>query len=159
MRGYLKWMVLRILSSREMSGYDLMKELGIGLGSKPSPGSMYPLLDGMIKDGLATVKVEGRRKVYKITSKGKSEFKDMVKQKEQICSNMSSVMNEIFPDESQEQFMKSFHDEIMQMHRLPDMINMNKSIIALIKDGRFDKNKSSLSQIFREATKKVESLR
>jgi formylmethanofuran dehydrogenase subunit E len=159
MRGYLKWMVLRLLSSRDMSGYDLMKELGVGLGSKPSPGSMYPLLESMMNDELATVKVDGRKKVYKITVKGKVEFKDMVKQKEKICSNMSSIMNELFPDDSGEQFMKNFHDEVMQMHKLPDMMEMNKAIISLVKDGRFDKNKGALSQIFKDATKKVESLR
>jgi len=39
-------------------------------GWRPSPGSIYPLLDEMMKDGLVAKRDDGK---YEITEKGKSE--------------------------------------------------------------------------------------
>ena len=43
--GHLKMLVLRILSKQELSGYAIIKQIEHETGFwKPSPGSMFPLL-------------------------------------------------------------------------------------------------------------------
>ncbi|PIY60319.1 hypothetical protein COY95_02380 [Candidatus Woesearchaeota archaeon CG_4_10_14_0_8_um_filter_47_5] len=72
-RGHLKICVLKELKEQPMSGYRLMKQLKEELGFKPSPGSMYPLLENLSNEGYISGTVNGRKKQYSLTPKG-SEF-------------------------------------------------------------------------------------
>ena len=45
LRGFLRIVVLKALAESPKSGYALMKYIEERIGSKPSSGSMYPLLD------------------------------------------------------------------------------------------------------------------
>jgi len=71
-RGWLRPWVLSMLSRGPRNGAELMDEIermSWG-GWRPSPGSIYPLLDEMTKDGLIAKKEDGR---YEITDRGKAE--------------------------------------------------------------------------------------
>ena len=66
-----------------MSGYDIKKVVDIGLSHfwNENYGQIYPTLDQLVKDGLATKRAErksGKRQrfVYTITRKGKKAFRD-----------------------------------------------------------------------------------
>lgn len=72
-RGYLRHLVLAALKDDSLSGYDLMNQLGSMLGSKPSPGSIYPLLSELEKEGVIAVKEDGKSKRYHLTVKGEQE--------------------------------------------------------------------------------------
>lgn len=51
-RGLLRFLVLKMLSEKPMSGTEIIKEIEMQTGSwKPSPGSIYPLLAWMLKKG------------------------------------------------------------------------------------------------------------
>ncbi|MCW4043226.1 MAG: PadR family transcriptional regulator [Candidatus Bathyarchaeota archaeon] len=51
-RGLLRFLVLKMLSEKPMSGGEIIKEIEMQTGSwKPSPGSIYPLLAWMLKKG------------------------------------------------------------------------------------------------------------
>ena len=91
-RGYsgLRLLVLRILSEKPLHGYALMKEIGRLLGREPSPGTLYPLLKEMLREGLVEARVSGIGgrvvKTYYITEKGRqllsserSEAEDFMK--------------------------------------------------------------------------------
>lgn len=69
-RGLLKNIVLKALEESPKSGYELMQHLE-ALGSKPSPGSMYPLLKHLREDGLVGMKKVGRKNEYHLTAKGR----------------------------------------------------------------------------------------
>lgn len=65
-----------------MSGYDIKKLVDAGLSHfwSENYGQIYPTLDGLVKDGLATKSSERHvgkrpRNIYTITAKGKAEFK------------------------------------------------------------------------------------
>ena len=64
--------ILSVLSREPKNGAELMDEIEITSWGRwrPSPGSVYPLLDGMAQDGLVRRREDGR---YEITEKGKSE--------------------------------------------------------------------------------------
>ena len=70
--GHLRPLVLLTLAKGERSGYDLMRHLAEELGHKPSPGSIYPLLKQLHREGLVRIRTEGKAKHYTLTTKGKS---------------------------------------------------------------------------------------
>lgn len=86
--GNLRLLVLKLLSSKDMSGYDLMKTIQEKTGRKPSPGSMYPLLEKLKSEGRITVREVGRAKRYSITESGKRELSDTSTRKEELMANI-----------------------------------------------------------------------
>ena len=74
--GWLKISVLAMLVKRPMHGYAMIKEVERITGGEwvPAPGSLYPLLSELVKEGLVKAKEEsekGRKRViYSITRKG-----------------------------------------------------------------------------------------
>lgn len=78
----LRHLILGLLLQQPMSGYDvkrLLKSLSWLIGT-PSSGSLYPVLRGLLRDGLVTVEPAsleetGRlRKIYSATEQGRRVF-------------------------------------------------------------------------------------
>jgi DNA-binding PadR family transcriptional regulator len=82
-RGMLPLFLLRLLRDRPLPGIDMMRSIEqMSEGAwKPSPGSVYPLLRRLERDGL--VKGKWRRtkgapkRVYHVTAKGRSRIPGM----------------------------------------------------------------------------------
>lgn len=76
-RGLLRFLVLKMLSEKPMSGAEIVEEIERQTGGrwKPSPGSIYPLLAWMLGKGFTkeSPKAEEGFKRYSFTEKG-SEF-------------------------------------------------------------------------------------
>ncbi len=73
-RGLIKKMILHILNMRgPLHVYGIIKSIEEETLSiyRPSTGVIYPALDGLIHDGLVSVKTIEGRKIYSITEKGK----------------------------------------------------------------------------------------
>jgi len=76
MRGYLSFLVLRLIKKKTMSGKELTEELAKRKGTKPSPGTIYPVLKELVKNKwIEEVDTEGREKSYQLTAQGKKEVK------------------------------------------------------------------------------------
>lgn len=73
MRGYLKYLILWVLSKQKLSGAEIARELEKRRGSKPSPGTIYPALKELKENGL--IKVDKNKK-YALTKKGEKELKN-----------------------------------------------------------------------------------
>ena len=79
--------VLGLLAQEPMSGYDitrLFKDMSWLVGS-PSPGSLYPILRSLHKQGLVSVRIEARpdrpaRKIYSLTRLGRQELETQLDQ-------------------------------------------------------------------------------
>jgi len=73
--GGLRFMVLYILKDGQKNGAEIMDEIEkISRGWwRPSPGSIYPLLMGLVNDGLIE-KLSDRR--YRLTKLGESKVKE-----------------------------------------------------------------------------------
>jgi DNA-binding PadR family transcriptional regulator len=71
-RGLRTW-ILSMLSSSPKNGAEIMDEIEeMSQGWwRPSPGSVYPLLDEMAQDGEVKKKEDGR---YELTDKGRQEL-------------------------------------------------------------------------------------
>lgn len=73
MKGFLSYLVLWSLSKKSMTGSEIAKELEKRKGSKPSPGTIYPVLKELKKSGLIS---SDKGKAYSLTSRGKAELKN-----------------------------------------------------------------------------------
>ena len=82
-RKKTQFAILGLLTWKPMSGYDIKKLVDVGLSHfwNENYGQIYPTLERLVKDGLATRKADRRsgkrqRFVYTITRKGRSTFRD-----------------------------------------------------------------------------------
>ena len=76
MRGFLSFMVLRLISKRSMSGEEIRQEIRKRKGSRPSSGTIYPVLKSLSKCGLIEeAKGSGKMKKYILTKKGAQELR------------------------------------------------------------------------------------
>jgi DNA-binding PadR family transcriptional regulator len=70
-RGWLRPWIVNMLSRSPKNGAEIMDEIEkSSWGWRPSPGSVYPLLDEMVRDGSLLKRADGR---YELTQKGKEE--------------------------------------------------------------------------------------
>ena len=73
-KGAFKGLVLFALSEKPMHGYEIMKTIESRFRGfyKPSAGAMYPALRSLRRAGLVIVSGGERRKVYRMTAKGRA---------------------------------------------------------------------------------------
>ncbi len=89
MRGMLSFQVLRLIAQKDMSGEDVRQELERRRGSKPSPGTIYPVLKSLAENGwIAESEKQGRVKQYRITPKGKKEVEEATRRFLEIFCDM-----------------------------------------------------------------------
>lgn len=63
---------MKTLANKKLSGYDLIKQIEKDTGTwKPSFGSIYPLLEKLLREKLVEVEIKGRKKLYFLTDEGK----------------------------------------------------------------------------------------
>lgn len=75
MRGFLAFIILKMISKKNMSGEDIRMEMKKRKGAKPSPGTVYPALKMLNESGfILEVKSSGKTKKYRLTAKGKKEI-------------------------------------------------------------------------------------
>ena len=73
-RGEIRPLILAALSSRPMHGYEVIQELETQSGGRwrPSAGSVYPTLQQLADEGLATSEEIDGRRTYTLTDAGKA---------------------------------------------------------------------------------------
>lgn len=72
-KGFLRFVILTIIGESPVHGYEIIKRISaLTQGSwEPSPGSIYPVLSLLEARGYITSCVDGKRKVYTLTEKGR----------------------------------------------------------------------------------------
>ena len=66
--------VLRLISKTPMSGDEIRDELEARKGTRPSPGTIYPVLKTLVENGwIVETEKSGKEKKYSITVRGKKE--------------------------------------------------------------------------------------
>ena len=71
MRGLLGFLILFLLSKKNMHGQELADEIAKRRGDKPSPGTIYPALKGLKEAGFLDEDKVGKTITYELTPKGK----------------------------------------------------------------------------------------
>ncbi len=89
-RGLSRFFMLCVMHKKPLHGYGLTRQVKdcSCCCCSPTPGTIYPVLEEMIKTRYVTVKKEavaGRaRKVYKLTKKGEAAYKTAVRSWQKI---------------------------------------------------------------------------
>jgi DNA-binding PadR family transcriptional regulator len=107
-RGFMEMHILRILE-RPHHGYEIIKHMEQECAYwKPSPGSVYPILQKLNKSGLITEKKRGRKNVYTITKAGKEKMKKFYMYKNEIKEKMIALFRMMGEDAHMADFEKGF---------------------------------------------------
>lgn len=90
--GALKFLVLWLLSEAPRNGVEIINEIERMTWGwwRPSPGSVYPLLSSLAKDGFIVKMPDGR---YQITEKGLEEIKEVLPPRKPRTTE--DILNEI----------------------------------------------------------------
>jgi DNA-binding PadR family transcriptional regulator len=95
-RGLLKYYILKRLSEKEATGYDILKGIEEKTGGawRPGAGSIYPILDQLRE--LGYIKMVGEnpsrgQKIYGITEKGSEKVGDVKSMFEKAASKWQAL--------------------------------------------------------------------
>lgn len=159
-RGHLRILCLKALEEGDKSGYGLMKYIEEKIGNKPSSGSIYPILDHLKEEGIVGVKEEGRKKIYKLTKKGKQQAKCLEEKRKEILEKFSEglrMLSAITGENMcifEEMFKHLKTGEHPLKHLNPEYDKFR--LVALKKFGTQDKEKQKeIRKIIGEAAKKL----
>jgi len=85
-RGVFQDIILfTIYELREAHGYSIKSYIASSLGLYvPSSGVLYPTLHRLEREGLISSRLEGRRKIYKLTPKGEEYVKSKLEELRKI---------------------------------------------------------------------------
>ncbi len=163
MQGYLKIFVLRELVKKESTGYELMKSFENFTGTKmPSPGTIYPLLNSLLKKGMVTVSAKDSKKVYRISKNGKKILYKLMAERKKVLENIISMFGAIYSRKEMNRlklilnvmtggkghFSKDF-----------DVINeMRESVIDFVRSNEYSKKRDKFRTILSDTSKKLRSL-
>ena len=88
LRGHLKLLVYKALTEKPHSGYALMNLISEKTGTRPSAGSIYPLLEVLTSQGMLACEEKANKKMYSLTPHGKKEAKQAVEQRDQLLKDL-----------------------------------------------------------------------
>lgn len=161
-RGYLKLIVLKSLGEGPKSGYSLMKHVHQSTGSKPSSGSMYPLLENLRADKLVATKGVGRTTEYSLTQQGKQALLDLEAQRAKITDTIADGMKMLGtltgegpPQEIIDLVRKG---EIPFKEINPELENLKHLLLEHLKKGELQKSAPKIKKILARAYKEIKSL-
>ncbi|MEM2916481.1 MAG: PadR family transcriptional regulator [Candidatus Woesearchaeota archaeon] len=163
-QGYLKILVFKALEEGPKSGYSLMKYVQGKTGAKPSPGSIYPLLEQLKKEKLVEVKGVGRANEYKLTPAGKQKVA-LIEEKRQECIQtlvnsmkmMSALTGEDFsmPQQMIESMQKG-EEPFKELN--PELSQLQAQFLTMYKKGTITKNAAKIRKILSNALREMRAL-
>src|SRR3989338_5291423 len=164
MRGYLRLIVMKTLLNKELSGYDLIKQIELNTGTwKPSFGSIYPLLERLLKEKLVQVKEQGRRKIYSLTAEGRKHLAIIDKSKNMMVDRLIETWNAFgkITDKREMSFMLEIFNSLRKgqlpfKELNPELNEFRATVFELYSEGK-DRRKIKLA--IKAAVKKLKAVR
>jgi DNA-binding PadR family transcriptional regulator len=78
MKGTLRLNILFLINKSPRNGYTILKDIEEINGKRPSPGSLYPLLQELSKNNYIYPEKKARSIEYSITSRGSIELRNLI---------------------------------------------------------------------------------
>lgn len=163
MHGYLKIFVLRELVKSEKTGYELMKSFEDFTGmNMPSPGSIYPLLNDLLKKRMVTVSAKDNKKIYRISKKGEKVLHTLMSERKKALEKIISMLGTIYSKKEIGRIRMSL--DMMsggKGHFAKDfdvLHEMRESIYDFIISNNYSRKRSEFRKIITEASKKIKKL-
>ena len=164
MSGYLRHIVMKTLAGGRLSGYGLTKAIEKSTGTwKPSFGSIYPLLEKLLKEKLVDFEVEGRRKVYFLTNEGKKHLVVIDKSKNFLVDRLVMTWKAFgrITDKREVNFMMEVFNSLKKgqlpfKELNPELNEFRATIFELYSTG---KDRKKVRAILRGTVKKLKSIK
>jgi DNA-binding PadR family transcriptional regulator len=160
-RGFLRIVVLKALSDGSQSGYSLMKHIQENTGTKPSPGSMYPLLSQLAKEGFLTGNGTGRKTEYALTKNGKLQLNLLEEKRSEILLNhingmkmLSSITGEdmTFPIT----MVESIRRGIIPFKEInPEWDELRTTLFTMMQKGKLAAHAQKIKRILSKTIKEI----
>ncbi|MBW3002234.1 PadR family transcriptional regulator [Candidatus Woesearchaeota archaeon] len=164
-RGNLKLLVLKALDKKPLSGYALMKFIEEKIGSKPSPGSIYPVLDDLTKQKFVSCKKDGRKKIYSITKEGKEHLKIIAMHKDILLKKVeeSLKMWSALTGEKLTQFQETVEALKKGKYSIedipPEVQEFKIELARIFSRGLFPKNKKKVKELLSKTIKELKKIK
>lgn len=164
MAGYLRLIVMKTLANRRLSGYDLTKQIEKDTGTwKPSFGSIYPLLEKLLKEKLVEVEAQGRKKVYFLTAEGKRHLQAIDKSKNTLVDGLIAAWKAFgkITDRREMEFMLEIFNSLKKgqlpfKELNPELNEFRATIFELYTSGR---DKKKMKSILKGTVKKLRAIK
>ena len=133
-KGFLKSYILLILRNGPLHGYSIIQKIKEKTGFwAPSPGTIYPTLHTMVKNGLIKETGKGeRRKKYMLTKKGEKLADEVTQVENRMKKEASEVLSKII-DVDKEELMDFFNNYGKEINKNPLYHEINKLLNNLRK--------------------------
>jgi len=143
----MKYVILKLLATRPMHGYEVMKALEEETRGcyKPSPGTVYPTLQWLGDEGLVKAETVDEKKVYAITDAGRAFLETHKSTVEDIFERITGTIDQLF-SEPMPEVNRAIGKVVAQAYR------------AAWRLGKDDEKKRRISEILDRATREIEAL-
>jgi len=164
MRGHLKPIILTLLEKEQLSGSELIEKIEETISWKPSYGSVYPLLDSLVKEGLAVQTIEKKKKLYKLTVKGKKEAGNKKIEQNELAEAMikvHSILKSLYGlDVSMDlELIENFKKgkiHFSEIHK--ESMELKTEMVRLLNNGSLKKNKIQIQKILNDTIAKLKKI-
>jgi len=157
-RGILKLLILKEHEKADATGYELIQKISAKTSKKPSPGSVYPLLRELTEAGLLNVRVEGKKKIYSLSDRGREVLKETSeKEKEAIRRKIEVLQTSgiIREDEAQELFQilsskRSFWFRLFELRNWTTFLSLLEKLV--------ERSREEVEEVIDDAIAKLREL-
>ena len=158
LRGFLRILVLKALGEGPKSGYCLMKFVEERIGSKPSSGSIYPLLEMLKREHLVDAKGVGRSTEYIITNEGRKKLQLIEEKRNECLCNFLNGMKMLSALTGEDMSFPKTIIESMQkgevpFKEIPEWHKLRKILFTMFQNGELKSNVSRVRRILANACK------
>ena len=164
LRGFLKIVVLKALAEGPKSGYSLMKHIEEKVGSKPSPGSMYPLLDSLKTEGLVEAKGVGRATEYKLTVDGRHRLHAIDEKRNECLNNFLEGMKMLSAMTGEDMtfpmaMVESMRKGVFPFKEInPEWDNVRNEVFLMMRAGKLKEKSPKVRKILAQTFKELKSV-
>jgi len=160
-KGNLKLLALKYLKEDDkLSGTEIIQKLEKTTGWKPSPGTLYPLLDNLEQKKLLKSEKQGRQRKFQITEKGEQRFEEFQKEQEKYWGQIiQSLKNykEMFEQEELENFIEAIDQARKGNYESPYAVMVCYKIIDKIQATPInDTQEEKINKILDQALEEIE---
>jgi len=157
-RGFLESYILLLLRDGSLYGYKIIKKIKEKTKFwKPSPGSVYPALQSLVKKGFVEKVDDGKKKRYVLTKKGLKLSEEIKDFEETMKENMSRILGDILNIDKTE--IEKFFEDVKKKHKTsPLSIHIHNMFNLLLKISDQPKKCLEAVKILKEANYKLRKI-
>ena len=157
MKGRLKIILLKALDENPgKSGAEIARIIKEKIGTEPSPGSLYPLLNNLKGKELVISEKSGKKKTYQLSEKGKEAIDGIEEHRKEIMEKVIRGLRTyeyVFEEEEIEELISHLEQTKECPEDLPNSIIKLEKIKSLIMNNNVDEDKAF--EILKQAENKI----